>query len=203
LQKSSAPHVNTLTSDVLKCVFKSIAYLNDPDLETNFIRMFAQRVLDNDIKPQVAFEFAKSTHSLRPLLGAAYYAYLMDLKESLRTKNAATKLGVDQGCGDDDLRIRLLTGYWSLVPVFDYFCSELPLPEAIFEAHPNLKLWFDDYEVDSELKSGSADVLDLLTSIREGMVGEVGEEAEGADALAEFDKVIQTFKDNLMDHFDL
>jgi hypothetical protein len=203
LQKSSSHHVNTLTSDTLLCVFKSIARLNDPDLETNFIRMFAERVLDEDVKPQVVFEFAKSSHSMRPVLGAAYYTYLIDLKETLPTKNAATKLGVDQGCGDDDLRIRLLTGFWSLVQVFDHFCSELPLSEEIFERHSHLKSWFENYEADSDIKSGSADVLGLLASIREELDGEVGGVVKGADALAEFDKVIQTFKDNLMDHFDL
>jgi hypothetical protein len=86
--------------------------------------------------------------------------------------------------------------------VFDHFCSELPLSEDIWRECPDLKSWFDGYEADADIKSGSADVLGLLISIREEMESELGE-VRGAGALAEFDLIVQTFKDNLMDHFDL
>ena len=167
--------------------------LDDPNVNGDLIRAIANRVFTRRVKPDIIFGLSE-TYALRPLLGAAYYVYLVDLLESQPLKNGVTKLGRDQGCDNDDLRQRLLNGYWSLTQVYAYFWFDLPQSEGLRDDLNNAFLFRGLKPVLHPRTS--ADVLTLVGEIRRRGRGDQEERAE-------FDAIVQTFKDTIMDHFDL
>jgi hypothetical protein len=159
--------------------------------------------LDKNIPADVALEFGNA-YSLRLLQGAAHYVYLMEATESDADSEAAFEV-VKFGQGmDDDLKLRLLHGYWSFMRTCFQLHSTPPLDLTTCEAL-GIAEWHRSYYF--PFNTPSPDLLELLQKIRHSLRAWCDQDfnlgwLRREKALSHLDREIRRVRDNIMDHFD-
>jgi hypothetical protein len=162
------------------------------------VKTVQTRVFD---KGDVALE-VRNTCSLRPLQDAAHYGYLMENTAENDGEAAFEVIKFGPGI-DEDLKIRLLHGYWSLMRT----CLRLPSTPPIDLTRCRtigLAEWYRSYTIPFD--ASSPDLLGLLEKIRQSL------DAWGGEHLPQemshvmlgvlLAQDIQQVRDNIMDHFE-
>jgi hypothetical protein len=110
------------TSDRLSRVLEISIICNHIRLRDSVVAQWTSRILRRELEPAPALVVADK-YNLRMLLGVAYYIQLMEVGTSFSKDN---KLNREQ-------RIRLMSGHWSLVNLWD----ELRVTSPKFEKGAN------------------------------------------------------------------
>jgi hypothetical protein len=189
-------------ADDLKHALRVAILQNARNIQMRLLRIFVSRVLERTIPADVALEFG-NTYSLRSLQGAAHYIYLMDNMAENEGEAAFEVIKFGQGI-DEDLKVRLLRGYWSLMRTCLRLRSTPPIDFTTCEAL-GIAEWHKSYKFPFD--SPSPDLLELLRQIKQSLRMWCSNHPQRrkdwvAEVSSRFYLEIMRVEDNLMGYFD-